>query len=108
MKEQLAEIKRVAEEHLKKALSIDALEELRVKYLGKKGELTAILKGMGALSSEERPKIGALANEVREFLSGEIDKKKAEMDVPLLRHHDLVPSAVVIGCGGDEPCAIRS
>ena len=41
------------------------LEQLRIKYLGKKGELTAVLRGMGALSAEERPIIGQLANEVR-------------------------------------------
>lgn len=79
MREQLSQIKKAAEEHLQKAQSIDALEELRIKYLGKKGELTAILKGMGALSNEERPKIGALANEIREFLTNEIDAKKSEM-----------------------------
>ena len=79
MREQLAQIKKAAEEHLKKAQTVDALEELRIKYLGKKGELTAILKGMGALSSEERPKIGALANEIREFLTAEIDEKKSEL-----------------------------
>ena len=55
--------------------SVD-LEALRVKYLGKKGELTAVLKQMGKLSAEERPVIGQLANEVRERLTAEIDAQK--------------------------------
>ncbi len=83
MKEQLSQIKQDVEQQLKTAESIEALEEIRIKYLGKKGELTSILKGMGQLSAEERPVIGALANEVREFLSNEIDQKKAEISKAL-------------------------
>ena len=51
------------------------LDELRVKYLGKKGELTAILKQMGKLSAEERPKVGAFANEVRASIEQLIEQK---------------------------------
>lgn len=65
MREALEKIRQSAEELLAKADSEAALEELRVRFLGKKGEVTAILKQMGSLSAEERPKIGALANEVR-------------------------------------------
>ena len=83
MKQQLEQIKKTAEEQLKVAETIEALEEARIKYLGKKGELTSILKGMGGLSAEERPVIGALANEVREFLTNAIDSKKAEMEQKL-------------------------
>ena len=83
MREQLEQIKIAAEAQLKTAETIEALEEARIKYLGKKGELTGILKGMGALSAEERPVIGALANEVREFLTNAIDTKKAEMEAKL-------------------------
>ena len=64
MKEQLENIRQQAQEELAKASSKLELEALRVKYLGKKGELTAILKQMGKLSPEERPVIGQLANEV--------------------------------------------
>ena len=63
MKEKLQQIKEAALEELK-AAECDT-EALRVRYLGKKGELTAVLRGMGALSPEERPVVGALANEVR-------------------------------------------
>ena len=55
------------------------LEDIRIKYLGKKGELTSILRGMGALSSEERPVIGQLANEVRAAIESAINLKSSEL-----------------------------
>ena len=55
------------------------LEEIRIKYLGKKGELTSILRGMGALSSEERPIVGHLANEVLSSIEAAIKEKAAEL-----------------------------
>ena len=56
------------------------LRELEVKYLGKKGALTAILKGMGRLSAEERPTVGALSNQVREALKGAIDAQRSALE----------------------------
>lgn len=53
-----------------------ALEAARVKYLGKKGELTAILRGMGSLSADERPVIGAAANVIRQNIEAAIEKRK--------------------------------
>ncbi len=79
MKQKLEEIKAAALGVLENASDMDTLEEARIKYLGKKGELTAVLKGMGQLSAEERPVIGALANEIRSAIEGEIDTKKAEL-----------------------------
>ncbi len=79
MKEKLEQIKNAAEAALGSVSDMDGLEKIRIAYLGKKGELTAVLKGMGKLSPEERPVIGALANEIREFLTGEIDNKKAQI-----------------------------
>ncbi len=79
MKEKLEEIRRKAKEELSKASAVEAVEELRVKYAGKKGELTAILKQMGKLSPEERPVIGQLANEVRSYIESAIETKKAEL-----------------------------
>ena len=55
------------------------LEDIRIKYLGKKGELTSILRGMGALSSEERPIVGQLANEVRASIESAIKAKSSEL-----------------------------
>ena len=65
MKKQLEQIRSSALEALEAAATPAALEELRVKLLGKKGELTAVLKQMGKLSAEERPVMGQLANTVR-------------------------------------------
>jgi phenylalanyl-tRNA synthetase alpha chain len=75
MKNQLEAIKISALEELSKVNEKAELENIRVKYLGKKGELTAILRGMGKLSAEERPLVGKIANEVREALEGEISTK---------------------------------
>ena len=65
MKQQLEQIKNQAIEELKSAADLKAVDDVRVKYLGKKGELTAILKQMGGLSPEERPIVGQLANKIR-------------------------------------------
>ena len=76
MKEKLAEIRNKAKEQIEKVEDLQSLNDIRVKILGKKGELTEILRGMGALNAEERPVIGSLVNEVRNEIEDEI--KKAE------------------------------
>ncbi len=76
MKQLLEAIQKQALEKLEKVADLRELEELKVAYLGKKGELTQILKGMGSLSSEERPVIGQMANEVRVALEEGIGKAK--------------------------------
>ncbi|HIS16641.1 MAG TPA: phenylalanine--tRNA ligase subunit alpha, partial [Candidatus Scatomorpha merdavium] len=65
MKEMLEKLRELSAAAIAEAASAEALEQLRVKYLGKKGELTAILKQMGKLAPEERPVMGQLANSVR-------------------------------------------
>ena len=79
MEEKLTSLATVAKQELAQATTLNELSNLRVKYLGKKGELTAVLRGMGALSAEERPKIGALANEVRAELEILISKRSYEL-----------------------------
>jgi len=79
MKEQLKNILAQALEVINAATSREELENARVKYLGKKGELTAILRGMGALSAEERPIVGQLANEVRAELEKAIDDASVKL-----------------------------
>ena len=66
MEQQLAQLRLQALSEIEAASTLDAANEMRVKYLGKKGDLTAILRGMGALSAEERPRIGQIVNVVRE------------------------------------------
>lgn len=68
----LENIKKAALENLKACKDLAELDSVRVRFLGKKGELTAILKQMGSLSAEERPVIGQLANEVRTYIDTEI------------------------------------
>ena len=72
---QLEQIRAEAEAAMEKAASLQELDAVRVKYLGKKGELTAVLKTMGKLSPEERPIVGQMANEVREVITAGIDKR---------------------------------
>ena len=84
MKKLLQELKGASLSAIESAESVEVLENLRVKYLGKKGELTAILKQMGALSEEERPVIGQLANEVREALSASIDARRTKLSEKML------------------------
>ena len=79
MKQQLEEIKSRAAAALAGAKLPQEIDELRVKFLGKKGELTGILKQMGKLSAEERPVIGQLANEVRSWIEKDIDTRLAEI-----------------------------
>ena len=78
MKKQIAQIKQNALNEITNAKDAKELDEVRVKYLGKKGELTLILRGMGALSPEERPVIGSLVNEVRDELNNLIEEKEKE------------------------------
>ena len=77
MKEQLEAIRKSALESIAGTQSGAELEALRVKYLGKKGELTAVLKQMGKLSPEERPVMGQMANEVRAALEKAIEAQSA-------------------------------
>ena len=79
MKEKLSQIKEVAIAKLNEAKDLKSLDDLRIEILGKKGELTQILKGMGTLSKEERPVIGQLANEVRSAIEAKLEEKKAEL-----------------------------
>ncbi len=75
MKEQIEQIKVNALKEIEQAKDLKELNEVNVKYLGKKGELTAVLRGMGALSAEERPVIGSLVNVVRDEIQSELNNK---------------------------------
>lgn len=79
MKEQLNNIQQKALDEIKKAVDIKTVDDLKVKLLGKKGELTAILKQMGTLSADERPVMGQLANEVRQCIENDIARKKEQL-----------------------------
>ena len=79
MNESISRIVNLAREELLAAAGLAELDAVRVKYLGKKGELTAILKGMGALSPEERKAVGQAANEARAVIETALNQKLAEL-----------------------------
>ena len=72
MQEKIEEIRKQAEERIKEIRNSQELQELKVKVLGKKSELSNLLKGLGSLSPEERPKMGALVNEARKAIEEKI------------------------------------
>lgn len=102
MKEQLLEIRKKAEQALSHAGLAEELEDIRVKFLGKKGELTAVLRGMGGLSSEERPVIGQLANEVRGVIEDLIEEKKTALHAKL-REEKLKNEVIDVTMAGNKP-----
>ncbi len=79
MKEILEKIKEKALEELKGLEDLSALKQFKVKFLGKKGEVTQLLKRMRELSPEERPIFGKLVNELKELLEGMIEEKEKEL-----------------------------
>lgn len=105
----LAQILESAQVEIKSADSLKALEDIRVKYLGKKGELTAILKEMGGLPKEERPEMGKVANEVREAIEAGLEAskstaKEAELKVRLLEETlDVTMPGTAHTVGGYHP-----
>ncbi|EYE89441.1 phenylalanyl-tRNA synthetase subunit alpha [Fervidicella metallireducens AeB] len=109
MKEQLEKIKSEALEHIHSVIDSQKLDEVRVKYLGKKGLLTGILRGMGGLSPEERPLVGKIANEVREEIENALDnalrtikekEKKARLSQEII---DITMPGKVNPVGGLHP-----
>lgn len=76
---QLAQLRHSAQAAIATADTLEQLEQLRVNYLGKKGELSQVLRGMGKLDAGERPRIGALANEVKEILQSDLDRKRVAL-----------------------------
>ena len=109
MKEQIEQIKVNALKEIEQAKDLKELNEANVKYLGKKGELTAVLRGMGALSAEERPVIGSLVNVVRDELEKVISEKEEkfkaeEMEAKLAKEKiDITLPANKIKRGSKHP-----
>ena len=79
MQEKLMQIQEVAIKEIEAATNSEAIEAIRVKYLGKKGELTTILKGMGALSKEERPVVGKMVNDVKKVVEEKLESITKEI-----------------------------
>ncbi|SDS14822.1 phenylalanyl-tRNA synthetase, alpha subunit [Halopseudomonas litoralis] len=71
-------------EAVQQAVDVNALEQIRVQYLGKKGELTQVMKTLGNIPAEERPKVGAMVNEAKEQVQGVLNARKADMEAAAL------------------------
>jgi phenylalanyl-tRNA synthetase alpha chain len=80
MQERLEELQKEALQKIEAAVDLKELNDIRVAYLGKKGPITEVLRGMGKLSAEERPKMGALVNVVRETITSHIEEKQAVLE----------------------------
>ena len=80
MKERLQELAENARVRIEESEGLDKLNDVRVAYLGKKGELTAILKGMKDVSPEERPKVGQLVNETRAKIEGLLEESRQKLE----------------------------
>ena len=85
MSRSLQEIKDEVAQKIAEAVDVETLDAIRVSVLGKKGELTQILKGMKDLSPEERPKVGQQVNEVRKVLEDKIAEQMASLKDKLLQ-----------------------
>ena len=101
MKEQLQQIKSRALAQMQEAADLSALDAVRVGVLGKKGELTAVLKLMGKLSAEERPVMGQMANAVRAELEAKLEERKAELEAAALESR-LAAESIDVTIPGKE------
>ena len=101
MKQQLENIRQLSLEQIANAATPAEIDDIRVRVLGKKGEVTAILKQMGKLSAEERPVMGALANEVREVVEKAMEEKLEQINKELLEKQ-LVEEELDITLPGNE------
>ena len=109
MEEEISKIKENAINAIKIATNSRELDDVRVKYLGKKGELTAILRGMGSLTPEERPIIGSKVNEVRDQLESlikerELNFEKMELEARLAKEKiDITLPSTKVKRGSKHP-----
>ena len=112
MKQQLNDIRVQALAAFEAADSLAALDALRVQYLGKKGELTAVLKMMGKLSPEERPQMGQLANDVRAALERALEERGRELEAAALERRlkeeavDVTIPGKAVSLGHKHPMSI--
>src|SRR5690606_15501329 len=86
MREELLKLKEEALVRIADAKDLKALNEIRVMYLGKKGPITEVLRGMGSLPAEERPVIGQMANDVREELATALEGRINLLEQAALEH----------------------
>ena len=95
MKEMMQKLREASIKAILESQDPDTLENLRVRYLGKKGELTAILRQMGKLSAEERPQMGQLANQLRSEIEQSIEERRKELGEMLLERKMMAETVYV-------------
>ncbi len=104
MRDKLEQIRLEAVQALEKLSSLNELEDFRVRFLGKKGELTLLLREMGSLPAEERPVVGRIANEIRAYLENELEKKTVALKEAELKQK-LESEAIDVTVPGKRPAA---
>ncbi|HEY9653066.1 MAG TPA: phenylalanine--tRNA ligase subunit alpha [Coleofasciculaceae cyanobacterium] len=82
---QLTALKEEATKAIAAADTLEKIEQLRVNYLGKKGQLSQVLRGMGKLAADERPRIGASANEIKDILQDNLEQKRKDLQAALIQ-----------------------
>ncbi len=102
MREKLSSLQKVSLEKIQNANDIKELEEIRVSVLGKKGDLTLILRQMGSLSAEERPIMGQFANEIRSEIEKNLEEKKKILEEKLLSEK-LLQDKIDVTMSGNKP-----
>ena len=103
MKELMQSLREASIQAINASDNPEVLESLRVKYLGKKGELTAILRQMGKLSAEERPVMGQLANQLRSEIESAIEQRKTELGKVMLERKLELETLDVTLPGVEQP-----
>ena len=101
MREMMLRLQEAAMKAILESEDIDSLEALRVRYLGKKGELTGILRQMGKLSAEERPQMGQLANQLRAEIEETIEKRRSDLNEAMLAMK-MVQETVDVSLPGEQ------
>ena len=102
MKEMMQKLREASIQAILESTDAESLEALRVRYLGKKGELTGILRQMGKLSAEERPAMGQLANQLRGDIEAAIEQRRAELSAAMMERK-LEGETVDVSLPGKKP-----
>ncbi|WP_267384262.1 phenylalanine--tRNA ligase subunit alpha [Cyanobacterium sp. uoEpiScrs1] len=100
---ELKNLKEKAQQEIKSITDLEILEQLRISYLGKKGQLSRILRGMGKLNREERPHVGSLANEVKEALQINLDQQRQILQTAQIKAQLIAETLDVTMPGVNRP-----
>ena len=94
LRDQLLELEKKALRELEAVKDPQGLEQFRIAYLGKKGRITAVMKRLGGIPAEERPKVGQLANRIKQGLAERFEERKERISSEVMDPSSLSPNAV--------------